>query len=104
MKIWNDTVCKEEYIIKKYEIYVKNVKTGILQIDDNGKYCYKVYDDVLAELDKKKIPIFYQLRQSTNGFVEPIPVLHNRITNCAKHGQMTIVQYPGDDIMLKLIS
>lgn len=95
---------KEGYKIIKYEVYVRNIKIGILQIDDNGNHCYDVYGDALEELDKKKIPVFYQLRKSTEGFVEPIPVLHNRIVNCARYGQMTVVHYPGDDIMLKLIS
>lgn len=89
-------------IMKEYEVYVDEVLIGKLIINEEGKYCYTAYEDVIAEL-AKKVPVFYQLVKSTDGFVDTIPVLYNRITNCARFGETEIVHYPGDDILLKLV-
>lgn len=86
--------------MKVYDVFLRDVKIGILSINDDGKYMYSVDENGLKKLSD--VPVFYQLKESTNGFVDSIPVFYNRISNCKRFGKEKIIHYPGDDIKLIL--
>ncbi len=86
--------------MKIYDVYLNDVKIGVLKINEVGKYSYEVDENGIKQLSDT--PIFYQLKESTNGFVEPIPVFYNRISNCMRFGKEKEIGYSGDDIKLIL--
>ncbi len=86
--------------MKVYDVYLNNQKIGVLRINEKEKYSYEVDEEGLKKLSDT--PIFYQLKESTDGFVDPIPVFYNRITNCKRFGKENEIGYFGDDLKLVL--
>ncbi len=87
--------------MKIYDVFVSNVKVGVLEINEENKYRYTVDKNAIKEAQLKG-PVFYQLEKSTSGFVEPIPCLYNRITNSKRFGKEEVVHYPDEEITLKV--
>ena len=89
--------------MKEYNVFLRDIKVGVLKINEEGKYFYKVDKEGLLKAEKLGIPIFYQLKESSKDFGEPISIFYDRISNCERFEVSEDISYPGDDIRLVLI-
>lgn len=86
--------------MKKYKIFYKNVKIGVLQINDKGQYKYTP-DQVGTEQVKDNISIFYEMLVESD-WRDPIPFFENRIKDAERFDQEKNISNQTDSFKLIL--
>lgn len=81
----------------KYNVYFKETRIGILLVDmtQENSYSYKADQKAIERLEKEGNCIIPDAKKDQIG--KPIPFFENRINDCRKFGNDSVVKYPNSD-------
>lgn len=71
--------------MKRYTIFYRDVKIGVLEINENNQYKYMPDKDGVQKV-KDSISIFYEMLVESD-WREPIPFFENRIKDAERFSQ-----------------
>ena len=87
--------------MKRYELYLKEVLIGILEVDTvNQKHRYTPTHPQIKEI-AKTYPLDRVHIDGSNGWVKPIPFFYTRIQQMERWN-LTQISYQTDRVLLKL--
>lgn len=76
-------------MLKKYEIYCKDILIGLLEINDDGQHKYTPIVEGV-EVAKKEVSLSHDM-QVASDWREPIPFFKNRIENAKRFSDGKII-------------
>lgn len=87
--------------MKRYEVFYRDTLIGVLEVDETGKHRYTP-DEKGVKATKEKTSLIKEMISGTDGFVDPIPFLQNRLMNAERWG-LDEINYQTDHFTIKRI-
>lgn len=81
----------------KYNVYFKETRIGMLYVDmtQENNYSYETDERAIEKLEKEGHVLIPDVKQSKKQGT--IPFFENRINDCKKFGNDTVIKYPNSD-------
>ena len=85
--------------MRKYNVFYKGIRIGILYIDPNehNSYCYVADGEKIKEVEEKEDVVIIPDCKTDRPFGPPIPFFERRISNCRKFGEFFTIKYPNSE-------